>query len=47
MLAMEHRLVDQIGDVRVMERVGHGTPTPLADDKPEVPQHAQWDSAGK
>jgi hypothetical protein len=41
MLAMENRLVDQIGDVRVVKRICHGAPTTLADNKPEVPQHAQ------
>ena len=41
MLDMEDRLIEQVGDVRVVERVDDAPAAPLADNEPEVAQHAQ------
>ena len=38
---MEDRLVEQVGDVRIVERVNHAPAATLADNESEVAQHTQ------
>lgn len=38
---MEDRLVEQVGDVRIVERVNHAPAVAHADNKSEVAQHTQ------
>jgi hypothetical protein len=40
-LDMEHGLIEQVRDVRVVEGVHDAPPAPLADHQPEVAKHAQ------
>jgi hypothetical protein len=40
-LDVEDRLVEQVSDVRIVERVDHAPAAPFADDEAEMSQHAQ------
>jgi hypothetical protein len=41
MFDVEDRLIEQVGDVGVVEGVDDAPPAPLADHEPEVAKHAQ------